>query len=108
MLVRNKEGADMKKRVGVIGSIIVGAALVTVGVSGNFAWAGKQGELNGAGCIGNCGNGDKADKGDKGDKGDRGDKGKGHSVPEPSSVILLGAAAVGLGIWSWRRKSTES
>jgi hypothetical protein len=92
----------MKKRVELIGSIVLGAAIVTVGLSGDFAWAAKQGELNGAGCIGNCGNSDKADK------GDRGDKGKGHSVPEPSSVILLGAAAVGLGIWSWRRKSTES
>ena len=103
----------MKKRVGLIGSIIVGAALVTVGVSGDLAWAGKQGELNGEGYIGNSGNGDRGhtgdrgDKGNKGDHGDRGDKGKGHSVPEPSSVILLGAAAVGLGIWSWRRKSTE-
>jgi len=38
----------------------------------------EAGELNGAGCIGNCGNGDK------GNNGDRGDKGKGHSVPEPS------------------------
>src|SRR6185295_7359385 len=99
MLQLNKEGADMKKRVGLIGSIVVGAALVTVGASGDFAWAGKQGELIGAGSIGNSGNGDR---------GDKGDKGKGHSVPEPSSVILLGAAAVGLGIWSWRRKSTES
>ncbi len=92
----------MKKRVGLIGSIVVGAALVTVGVSGDLAWAGKHGELNGAGSIANTGNGDR------GDRGDRGDKGKGNSVPEPSSVILLGAAAVGLGIWSWRRKSTES
>jgi PEP-CTERM motif len=102
MLQRKRKGANKKKRVGLIGSIVVGAALVTVGVSGDFAWAAKQGELNGAGCIGNCGNGDK------GNNGDRGDKGKGHSVPEPSSVILLGAAAVGLGIWSWRRKATES
>jgi hypothetical protein len=101
MLQHKKEGADMKKRVGLIGSIIVGAALVTVGVSGDLAWAGKQGELNGEGYIGNSVNGDR------GHTGDRGDKGKGHSVPEPSSVILLGAAAVGLGIWSWRRKSTE-
>ena len=101
----------MKKRVGLIGSIVVGAALVTVGLSSDFAWAGKQGELNSAGSNGNSRNGDigyKFDRGDKGDKGDRGDKGKGHSVPEPSSVILLGAAAVGLGIWSWRRKSMES
>jgi hypothetical protein len=94
----------MKKRVGLIGSIVVGVAIVTMGLSGDFAWAAKQGELNGAGCITNCGNGDKGVKGDK----ENGDTGKGHAVPEPSSVILLGAAVVGLGIWSWRRKSTES
>ena len=97
----------MKKRVGLIGSIVVGTAIVTVGLSGDFAWAAKQGELNGAGCITNCGNGDKSDKDVKGDKVN-GDTGNGHAVPEPSSVILLGAAVVGLGIWSWRRKSTES
>ncbi|OAI49310.1 hypothetical protein AYO43_03150 [Nitrospira sp. SCGC AG-212-E16] len=103
MLEFKREGTDMKKRVGLIGSIVVGAAIVSVGLSGDFAWAAKQGELNGAGCIGNCGNSDKADKGDKGN----GDKGKGHAVPEPSSVMLLGAGLAGLGIWAWRKKSTK-
>ena len=98
----------MKKRVGLIGSIVVGAALVTVGASGDFAWAGADKEL-------------KADlkelksdlKGNlkdlKGDVKDViGKNGHTYRVPEPSSVLLLGAGLAGLGIWAWRRKSTES
>ncbi len=75
----------MKKLVGLIGSIVVGAAIVTMGLSSDLAVAAKPGVLNGAGCNGNCGDGDNDDKEDKDEKDD---KGKGHAVPEPSTVIL--------------------
>ena len=98
----------MKQLVGLIGSIVVGAAIVTVGLSGDLAVAAKSGQLNGAGCIGKCGNGDNDGNGDKEDNEDKDDRRNGHAVPEPSTVILLGAALAGLGIWSWRRKSRKS
>lgn len=80
----------MKKRLGLIGSIMLAAMLVLVGVSGNVALAGQndQGQNNN-------------------DQGQNG-QGGGYAVPEPSSVLLLGAAGLaGLGIWAWRRKSTS-
>jgi len=86
----------MKKRVGLIGSILLGAAMVTVGLSGNLVLAesdngNSPGEIESNGC---------------GPSG--GQPSKCRAVPEPSSILLLGVGLAALGIWSWRRKSRES
>ena len=86
----------MKKQLGFIGSLVLAATFVLVGVSGNLALADQnnQGQNNN-------------------------DQGQNiqriptpvpvRNVPEPSSFLLLGAAGLaGLGIWAWRRKSTNS
>jgi PEP-CTERM motif-containing protein len=78
-----------------MGSFLLGAAMVAGGLSGNLAMAQSFNDnMPGASDTNGC--------------GPSGDQPKQcASVPEPSSMILLGAGMAGLGFWAWRRKSTK-
>ena len=81
----------MKKRVCLIGSILLGATMVTMGLFNNLALAQQSVQTlkSRPGPISppnRC-------------------KARPCAVPEPSSLIFLGTSLAGLGIWSWRRKS---
>jgi hypothetical protein len=77
----------MKTRIVLIGSIMFGAAMVTVGLSGNLALAvPDNGNFPGASITNGCGpSGGQPQKCES-------------SVPEPSSLILLCAGLAGFGI----------
>ena len=87
----------MSKRVGLIGSMLLGATMVTVGLSGDLAWAvPDNGNIPGASNTNGCGpSGGQPQK-------------CGGAVPVPGTLLLLGAGIVGLVAWNWRKKSTES
>ena len=75
----------MKKHIGLIGPITLGLAVATVGLSGVLAVPQSVYAV-------------EHEIGD--DDGDH------HgTVPEPSTLIFLGAALAGL--WIWKRKSTK-
>jgi hypothetical protein len=86
----------MKTRIGLIGSIVLGAAIV--GLSGGLAWA-VPNNTNGCEPSGNQPKKCSSLLGPPSSNPVVPGPSTPASVPEPSSMILLGAAVVGMGIW---------
>ena len=81
----------MKKQVGLIGSILIAATIVTIGLGGDLAQAGPNG---------NNGNHNGSFKQDVNVQINPNIQSSNtHSVPEPASLILLGAGLAGVAIW---------
>ena len=84
----------MKNRVSLIGGMLLGATLITVGLSGDLyaqTVTPATSDLRvGVVTVDRCSNTRACG-----------------TVPEPGSLILLGAGLAGLGIWGWKRKSTK-